>query len=204
MSEWGDTKRGGARSEGGHEARGAGARKKRLDAKVGNPRGGGRGATGAVAGPGGRRGRARAPLRGSLCGIVFVHVLVVISGVTGRGRIVVRGAVVATVRVVVADLAADAEERVHGVLLLFLLVRCLPLHRGLDGGVGGCAYVHLGVTVRVGRLDHHLCRSPRSTAEARAPPPFAARQGASDCAEPGLVGADDRRGMRPGERRPST
>ena len=73
-------------------------------------------------------------------------------------------------RVVVADLAADAEERVHGVLLLFLLVRCLPLHRGLDGGVGGCAYVHLGVTVRVGRLDHHLCRSPRSTAEARAPP----------------------------------
>jgi hypothetical protein len=160
-----------------------------------------------VAGPGGRRGRARAPLRGSLCGIVFVHVLVVISGVTGRGRIVVRGAVVATVRVVVADLAADAEERVHGVLLLFLLlVRCLPLHRGLDGGVGGCAYVHLGVTVRVGRLDHHLCRSPRSTAEARAPPPFAAREGAyrSDCAEPGLVGADDRRGMRPGERRPST
>ena len=38
------------------------------------------------------------------------------------------------------------------------------------------------------------------------PPPFAAREGAyrSDCAEPGLVGADDRRGMRPGERRPST
>ena len=36
------------------------------------------------------------------------------------------------------------------------------------------------------------------------PPPFAARQGASDCAEPGLVGADDRRGMRPSERRPST
>ena len=185
---------------------GGGARKKRLDAKVGNPRGG-RGATGAVAGPGGRRGRARAPLRGSLCGIVFVHVLVVISGVTGRGRIVVRGAVVATVRVVVADLAADAEERVHGVLLLFLLlVRCLPLHRGLDGGVRGCAYVHLGVTVRVGRLDHHLCRSPRSTAEARAPPPFAAREGAYPLrlSRAGSVGADDRRGMRPGERRPST
>lgn len=135
----------------------------------------------------GEGGRVCAPLRGSLGGIVLVHVFVVGFAVrtgTGGGFGGVRASVVAVGTVARrADLAADAEERSHGILLLlFLLLRRLP-----DGGrvrvdgVGGCVCVHLDVSVRVSGFYHHLHRDARSTA--RAPPRFVGtrRPRRSDC-----------------------
>jgi len=136
----------------------------------------------------GEGGRVCAPLRGSLGGIDLVHVFVVGFAVrtgTGGGFGGVRASVVAVGTVARrADLAADAEERSHGILLLlFLLLRRLP-----DGGrvrvdgVGGCVCVHLDVSVRVSGFYHHLHRDAWSTA--RAPPPFrwnAKKASALDC-----------------------
>ena len=126
----------------------------------------------------GEGGRVCAPLRGSLGGIVLVHVFVVGVAVrtgTGGGFGGVRASVVAVGTVARrADLAADAEERSHGILLLlFLLLRRLP-----DGGrvrvdgVGGCVCVHLDVSVRVSGFYHHLHRDRRAVTTRGHPPPF--------------------------------
>mgnify|MGYP007047699992 CR=1 FL=1 len=158
----------------------------------------------------GEGGRVCAPLRGSLGGIVLVHVFVVGFAVrtgTGGGFGGVRASVVAVGTVARrADLAADAEERSHGILLLlFLLLRCLP-----DGGrvrvdgVGGCVCVHLDVSVRVSGFYHHLHRDARSTA--RAPPvSLESEEGlGAPIAKPACSRAGHRRGMRASEPRLST
>lgn len=160
----------------------------------------------------GEGGRVCAPLRGSLGGIVLVHVFVVGFAVrtgTGGGFGGVRASVVAVGTVARrADLAADAEERSHGILLLlFLLLRRLPDggRVRVDGVVGGCVSVHLDVSVRVSGFYHHLHRDRRAVTTRGHPPVSLEREGlGAPIAKPACSRAGHRRGMRASEPRLST